>query len=193
MSEKEIETITPSNLEEWRIWLQDNHVSKSSVWLIYYRKDTNKPTITWSEAVDVALCFGWIDSTKKTIDKEKYKQLFTPRKVKSNWSKINKEKVEKLIEDGLMTEAGYKSIAIAKENGSWTILDEVEALVVPSDLEEALQKHPEAEAYFFSLSKSAKKILLYWLMSAKTDKTRQKRMTEIVENAKEKQKPKAFR
>ncbi len=193
MPEKEIGIITPSSVEDWKKWLQENHTTESCVWLIYYKKSSNKPSISWSEAVDVALCFGWIDSVKKPIDAEKYKQFFTPRKPKSNWSKINKEKIEKLIEAGLMTEAGLKSIEIAKENGSWIYLDEVEALVIPADLELELSLNSVANTYFLSLSKSARKILLHWVLSAKTTKTRQKRISEIVENAQEKQKPKAFR
>ena len=97
----------------------------------FIRKNLRTITLSWSESVDEALCFGWIDSTKKTIDNEKYKQYFSKRKAKSNWSKINKDKVKTLIDQGLMEEEGYKSIEIAKENGSWTILDGVEALIVP--------------------------------------------------------------
>src|SRR5690606_5957901 len=111
--------------QEWRDWLQANHAEKQSVWLIQYKKRSNVPSISWSEAVDEALCFGWIDSTKKSIDAEKYMQYYSKRKTNSMWSKINKDKIQQLITDGTMTEAGFKSIETAKLNGSWTILDAV--------------------------------------------------------------------
>jgi uncharacterized protein YdeI (YjbR/CyaY-like superfamily) len=125
MQKTEIEIFYPKSQTEWRKWLQDNHLSSQAVWLVYYKKKSNIASITWSEAVDVALCFGWIDSKRISIDQETSHQFFTKRKPKSTWSKINKNKVEKLIEQGLMTEAGFKSIDIAKQNDSWTILDEV--------------------------------------------------------------------
>src|SRR5690606_10495074 len=127
---KEAEEICPKNKNEWRKWLELNHIKKDAVWLIFYKKTSPKYNLSWSESVDESLCFGWIDSTKKTIDTERYKQYFTKRKAKSNWSKINKEKVKNLIDKGLITEAGLKSIEIAKENGSWTILDAVENLEI---------------------------------------------------------------
>jgi len=151
------------------------------------------PSLTWSEAVDEALCFGWIDSTKKIIDKERYMQYFSRRKPKSNWSKVNKEKVKSLIDQGLMKEAGYKSIEIAKENGSWTILDSIENLEIPKELEQELNSRKEALKYFENLSKSVKKSLLYWVVSAKREETRKNRIAEIVENASRHMKPKQFR
>ena len=189
----DIEDYCPSDKQDWRKWLELNHKKKEAVWLIVYKKKSSNSNLNWSESVDEALCFGWIDSVKKSIDIEKYKQYFTKRKAKSNWSKINKDKVKTLIDQGLMEEEGYKSIEIAKENGSWTILDEVEALVTPEDLKEEFANHKGAMEYFDSLSKSAKKILLYWVVSAKRKETRQKRIIEIVENASENLKPKQFR
>ena len=183
----------PKNKEDWRNWLRKNHIKEDSIWLIFYKKASPNHNLSWSEAVDAALCFGWIDSTKKSIDKEQYIQYFCKRKPKSNWSKVNKEKVKSLIEQGLMKKAGFKSIEIAKENGSWSFLDEVEALIVPADLIEEFAKQKGSIEYFDSLRKSAKKILLYWVVSAKRKETRQKRILEIVENASQKMKPKQFR
>jgi uncharacterized protein YdeI (YjbR/CyaY-like superfamily) len=183
----------PSNKEQWRNWLKKNHLTKESIWLIINKKGSPTPNLNWSEAVDEALCFGWIDSTKKSIDSEKYMQYFCKRKPNSNWSKINKDKVKTLIEQGLMDEAGYKSIEIAKENGSWSNLDKVEALVIPEDLKEKFANYQGSMEYFDSLSKSAKKILLYWVISAKRKETRKKRILEIAENASQKLKPKQFR
>lgn len=131
---KDVEEFHPKNQKEWRKWLEENHVEQDAIWVIFYRKNSPDHNMGWSESVDEALCFGWIDSTKKTIDSEKFKQYFSKRKPKSNWSRVNKDKVRTLIDQGLMQDAGHKSIEIAKENGSWTFLDSVEALIIPDDL-----------------------------------------------------------
>lgn len=190
---KEAEEICPRSRQEWRDWLELNHKEKDVVWLIFYKKNTLNFNLSWSESVDEALCFGWIDSTKKTIDNERFKQYFCKRKPKSNWSKVNKDKVKNLIDQRLMKEAGYKSIEIAKENGSWTILDTVERLEIPEDLEIGLKRRKGAMQYFESLNKSSKKGLIYWVVSAKRSDTRIKRISEIVENASLQMKPKQFR
>ena len=190
---KDVEDYCPNDKQDWRKWLELNHKKEDAVWLIFYKKKSPNYNLSWSESVDEALCFGWIDSTKKTIDSEKYKQYFSKRKAKSNWSKINKDKVKTLIDQGLMEKEGYKSIEIAKENGSWTILDGVEALIIPEDLKREFENHEGSMEYFDSLSKSGKKILLYWVISAKRKETRQKRVLEIAENASNNLKPKQFR
>ena len=190
---KDAEDYCPNNKNEWREWLSVNHIETDAVWLIFYKKSSPNYNLSWSDSVDEALCFGWIDSTKRTIDHETFKQYFCKRKAKSNWSKVNKNKVENLIDQGLMEKAGYKSIEVAKENGSWTLLDNVEDLVVPEDLIQELVKHKSSLDFFESLSKSVKKILLYWVVSAKRKETREKRILEIVENARENLKPIQFR
>ena len=190
--EKEIEKFYPKSRQEWREWLQDNHDKKQSVWLIYYKKKSNIPTVIYSEAVDEALCFGWIDSKSKPIDEHKFMQFFSRRKPNSVWSRVNKEKIERLTNEGLMTEAGYEIIEIAKQNGSWTILDEAEALIIPDDLDKELQKRKNAKEYFLSLSRSDKRNILQWLVLAKRQETREKRIAEIVELADKNQKPKQF-
>ncbi len=144
------------------------------------------PTISWSEAVDEALCFGWIDSTAKPIDEHTYRQFFTKRKHKSVWSKVNKDKIEQLIKNGLMAEAGHKIIEIAKQNGSWTILDDVEALIIPEDLEIAFQKNSGLKEIFLNLSRSVIKSHLYRLALAKQQETRQKRINETIETLNQK-------
>jgi uncharacterized protein YdeI (YjbR/CyaY-like superfamily) len=193
MKKKETEIFYPKSQTEWRKWLQENHISKQAVWLVYYKKKSEIQSITWSEAVDEALCFGWIDSKRISIDKTISHQFFSKRKPKSTWSKINKNKVQELIEKGLMTEAGLKCIEIAKQNGSWTILDEVDELIIPKDLETEFDKKPISKDFFYGLSKSFKKIILYWLVSARTTETRQKRIAEIIESAEQKLKPKHLR
>ncbi len=193
MREKEIETYCPKSQIDWRKWLEKNHQSKQSVWLIYFKSSTKVPSLSWSEAVDEALCFGWIDSTKKTIDNERYMQYFSKRKPKSNWSKINKEKIDKLIQNNLMTKAGFDSIEIAKENGSWILLDDVENLIIPEDLRIALNKNESSMGFFQSQSKSNKKVMLYWVVSAKRIETREKRIAEIVQSAVKGIRPTQFR
>lgn len=190
---QETEQFYPASQAEWRQWLDKNHVSKQSVWLVFYSKSSTKKSITWSEAVDVALCYGWIDSKKIKIDEETSHQFFSKRKAQSTWSKINKEKVRQLIEQGLMTQAGLDSIEKAKQNGSWTVLDEVEELIIPQDLDEAFNKFEGSKTYFLSLSKSVKKMMLQWLVLAKRPETRQKRISEIIENSACKEIPAPFR
>jgi uncharacterized protein YdeI (YjbR/CyaY-like superfamily) len=192
MQKNEIAIFYPASLAAWREWLVHNHLSQQSVWLVFYKKESKKRTITWSEAVDVALCFGWIDSKKVKVDQEISHQFFSKRKPNSTWSKINKQKVQHLIEAGLMTEAGHKCINTAKQNGSWTILDDVEELIVPSDLEAAFTDNSIARDYYLSLSKSTRKAILQWVVLAKRPETRIQRITEIVALAEKKQKPKIF-
>ncbi|MEJ7559985.1 MAG: YdeI/OmpD-associated family protein [Pedobacter sp.] len=192
MQKKETSIFYPSSPAAWREWLVMNHLSQQSVWLVCYRKNSNMPSVTWSESVDVALCFGWIDSKKINIDEEISHQFFSKRKPNSTWSKINKQKVEHLTEAGLMTDAGYKCVETAKQNGSWTILDEVEELILPLDLETALEHNVAAKDYFLNLSKSTRKGILQWVVLAKRSETRLKRITEIVALAEQKQTPKIF-
>ena len=192
MSTNNPETFHPENEQEWRNWLKENHLEKQSIWLIYYKKSTGKKNLAWSEAVDQALCFGWIDSTARPIDEHTYMQFFTKRKPKSPWSKINKEKVTRLLAENLIVEAGHKVIETAKENGSWSILDEAEELIIPVDLEKAFELHPGSKDFFMQLSKSIRKAILQWLVLAKQDITRQKRIHEIAEKAGLGMKPKNF-
>jgi uncharacterized protein YdeI (YjbR/CyaY-like superfamily) len=193
MSKQELEEFYPETKHHLREWFKKNHLAKDAVWLIFYKKHTGKASVAWTDAVDEALCFGWIDSKGETIDKDTFRQYFCKRKPTSTWSKINKQKIETLTAKGLMAEAGFKVIDIAKQNGSWTILDEAEELVVPPELEKAFEKFENSKDYFSSLSKSKKKVLLYWIALAKTETTRQNRILEIAENASQKQQPKQFR
>lgn len=192
MMEKEVETFYPVNRQEWRKWLKQNHNTKQSIWVVMYKKDSGIPTITWSDAVDEAICFGWIDSLKKSVDHQQSIQYFSRRKPTSAWSKINKAKVERLTNKGLMTQAGYDSVETAKQNGSWSILDEVEELVIPKDLAKAFKAHPGSNDFFTGLSRSIKKMMLHWVIAAKRPETREKRITELAELAAQKKKPKQF-
>jgi uncharacterized protein YdeI (YjbR/CyaY-like superfamily) len=192
MPSKEIDTFCPASRQAWRQWLIKNHSSKQAVWLVYGKKKSGLPTITWSEAVEEALCFGWIDSIKKSIDSERFIQFFSKRKPNSTWSKINKIKIQRLAKQDFLTAAGYTSVETAKANGSWTILDDVEKLIIPKDLEIQFLSNPGSGDFFLSLSKSVRKAMLQWLVLAKKADTRQKRITEIAELAAQKLKPKQF-
>ncbi len=166
--------------KSWRAWLSKNHAKQKELWLVFYKKHTGKPTVSYEDAVQEALCFGWIDSTVRRLDDERYIQLFTPRKAKSNWSDLNKRRVKILIKQGLMTEAGLRKIEEARKDGSWKNLDAVEKLKVPADLVKALASNKKAGNNFTALSPSRKKAFLYWIGSAKTEATRAKRIAETV-------------
>ncbi|MBV8325016.1 YdeI/OmpD-associated family protein [Chryseobacterium sp.] len=178
--------------EEWQEWLERNHQSEQSVWLVCNTMKSGLPSVSWSELVDIALCFGWIDSTRRTVDKNSFMQLFSKRKSNSTWSRINKEKVQRLIRNGLMMPAGYNVIRIAKQNGSWTILDQVEKLIIPEDMNEEFKNHSGSRDYFLSLSVSLKKMMLQWITMAKRPETRKRRIEEIVINAGKRMKPERF-
>ncbi|WP_265792430.1 YdeI/OmpD-associated family protein [Pedobacter sp. MC2016-15] len=160
-----------------------NHLSSANVWLKFYKKKSDKHNFTWSAAVDEALCFGWVDSRRKPLDDEKFIQFFCKRKALSTWSEINKAKVANLIETQQMMPAGLTAINIGKENGSWNFLDDIDALVLPADLKLAFEQQSGTLEYYSNLSKSVKKSILQWLKFSKTDKTRKKRIIEIVSAA----------
>jgi len=168
------------NAEEWRLWLHDNHQSATKVFLIFYKVGCGIESMRWEEAVQVAICYGWIDSTVKRIDENRRRQLFTPRKDKSVWSKLNKTYIEKLIAKNLMHESGLRKIAIAKQNGSWEALDEVENYTIPEDLLYAFEQNPMAFQNYNSFSPSYRKSYLYWLNQAKRTETRANRIVEII-------------
>jgi len=169
------------NRNEWRSWLKEYHGKETEIWLVFYKVKVNKKSIKYQEAVEEALCFGWIDSIVKRIDDEKHMQKYTPRKVNSNWSASNKTRVEKLIKEGLMTEFGLRAIEIAKQNGSWNKLDSVDIrLEVPKALKDAFAKNQTAKKSFEHLAPSRKKQFLWWIESAKRDETKEKRIKETI-------------
>ena len=173
------------NRTEWRNWLAENHQTSKGVWLINYKKASNKPYLSYAEGVEEALCFGWIDSIKRTVDAERSKQYYSPRKPKSNWSKLNKERVEKLTAAGQIMEAGQKMIDLAKKTGTWTALDGVSNLEIPEDLQATLTLYENAEHHFSAFPASVKKGILEWILNAKTPETRMKRLVETASVAAE--------
>lgn len=171
------------NRQGWREWLAENHDKEKNVWIRIYKKQSHTSSVSFEEALEEALCFAWVDSSMKGTNEDYYYQYFGQRNPKSNWSKYNKAKVEKLIESGLMAEAGMKIINFAKENGYWTALDDVENLINPPDLQMALDDNLTAKAYFEAFPRSVKRSILEWLLSAKQEETRKKRIAEVVTKA----------
>ncbi|GAB2503400.1 YdeI/OmpD-associated family protein [Algoriphagus taiwanensis] len=164
----------------WRDWLERNHASQSSVWLVIFKKDSQVPSLSVNEAIDEALCFGWVDSKPNKRDDKSYYLYFSQRKPKSNWSKVNKDKVEYLIKLGKMTSSGWKMIELAKATGTWDALNEVDSLLEPEDLAKALESNPTAKGYWGKFPPSARRGILEWILNAKTAATRTKRITETV-------------
>lgn len=180
-----IKTFHARSRKDWRKWLEKNHATEKSVWLILYRMESIVPSVYYPEAVEEALCFGWIDSKPNKRDSESRYQYFSKRKPKSNWSKINKERVARLMEQGLISEAGMKMIELAKQSGTWNALDAVEDLVIPDDLQELFTHNKKALKNWEQFPRSAKKGILEWILNAKRTETRQKRIEETVKLAAE--------
>jgi len=184
MQKRELKTFYASNRKAWRKWLEKNHQTSPGIWLIYYKKSSGKKRVPYNDAVEEALCFGWIDSTIKSIDDESFMQRFTPRKPKSGWSGLNKKRIEKLIAEGLMTEAGLEKIEIAKKNGSWESLDGIyapaEQLHIPGDFNKALSKNKKANPNFENFPLFTRRQFLYWINAAKRPETRKARIAIAV-------------
>ena len=165
---------------DWRKWLQKNHTAAQNVWLILYKKNSGKPSLTYSDVVEEALCFGWIDSKPNKRDDESYFLFIAQRKPKSVWSALNKKRIKKLLKEKLMTPAGLQKIEAAKKDGSWTALDKVDALEMPPALQKAFAKNKTAFKNFEAFPLSVKKAIYQWMQSAKTETTLHKRITETV-------------
>jgi uncharacterized protein YdeI (YjbR/CyaY-like superfamily) len=185
-----METLFCKNSNEWRKWLELNHSTEKEIWLVYYKKHTKKPTVRYNEAVDEALCFGWIDSTVKRIDEETYMQKYTPRKNTSMWSLVNTEKVEILISEGKMTKAGLDKINIAKKNGQWDkAYSSQKDAIMPKDLENALKENKATWNNFNDFAKSYRNTYISWVAMAKRQDTIQKRIKVVVERSANNLKP----
>ncbi len=175
-----IPLVYAADRQQWRTWLAGHYDTVPAVWLVYYKKNSRQPSVSYAEAVEEALCFGWIDSKVQPIDSERYQQFFTVRKPKSVWSKVNKERVARLVAQDLMTPAGLEKIRIAQENGSWTSLDAIENLEVPPDLQAALATNPVALHNYEAFSKTAKKNILRWITGNQNPTIRQQRVQDTV-------------
>jgi uncharacterized protein YdeI (YjbR/CyaY-like superfamily) len=177
------EQVHPETRAEWRAWLATNHATSPGVWLVQWRTPTGRRRLEYDQAVEEALCFGWIDSLAKRLDDERSMITMTPRKPASGWSRSNKERLERLTSGGLMTPAGLRTVEVAKSNGAWELLDDVEALVVPPDLTAALAKDDAAAAGFATMTPSAKKAILFALKTAKKPETRARRIAAAIADA----------
>ncbi|GGG58959.1 YdeI/OmpD-associated family protein [Bizionia arctica] len=166
--------------KEWRDWLHINHDVFDGIHLIFYKVEHENESMRWEEAVRVALCYGWIDSTVKSLGNGKRRQYFTPRNPKSVWSALNKKHILDLEKAKLMHKSGLNSIKTAKQNGSWEALDEVEKGIIPEDLQLEFNNNQEAFSNYSNFAPSYRKNYLYWLNQAKRETTRQKRIIEII-------------
>jgi uncharacterized protein YdeI (YjbR/CyaY-like superfamily) len=169
----------------WRAWLEQNHATSSGVWLVTFKKHSGQPHLDYGESVEEALCYGWVDSTSGKVDDLRSMRYHAPRKARSGWAKPNKERIVRLLEVGLMQPSGLAKIEAAKRDGSWTLLDAVEALEVPDDLEQALRGFPNAGSNFTAFPKSAKRGILEWIVQAKRPETRAKRIAQTARLANE--------
>jgi uncharacterized protein YdeI (YjbR/CyaY-like superfamily) len=176
----QLERFEAKDRKEWRNWLKKNHQNSPGVWLVYYKKNSGKSGVSYDEAVEEALSFGWIDSKVNALDEERYMQIFTPRKIGSIWSKLNKERVKKIIEEGIITPSGLEKIEAAKKDGSWYFLDDIDDLIIPEDLKEVLNANISAKEYFEAFNDSIKKQILYWIKTAKRPQTRKNRIEKVV-------------
>ncbi len=174
-----------SSSAELREWLAVNHDSSDGVWLVVHKKSSGGPYVAWGEIVDELLAFGWVDSVQQRFDDDRSKLQITPRKPRSNWSRINKEKIERLTAEGRMAPAGLAMVELAKETGTWTALDAVDRLEEPDDLRAALDGEPDARRHWDEFPPSTRRAILEWITTAKREATRSNRVAETVELAAE--------
>jgi uncharacterized protein YdeI (YjbR/CyaY-like superfamily) len=180
---EDAERIQPETVEQWRGWLAENHARGVGVWLVTWKAAAPGPTLGYEECVEQALCFGWVDSTNKGVDDERTMMWFAPRKRGSGWARTNKVRIERLTAAGLVAPAGQAVIDAAVADGSWTLLDDVEDLVVPPDLAAALDAVPPAREQFDAFPRSARRAILAWIATAKRPATRAGRIAATAEKA----------
>jgi uncharacterized protein YdeI (YjbR/CyaY-like superfamily) len=173
----------PVDLAAWRGWLAANHETTRGVWVASWRKASGRDPVAYEDLVEEAICFGWIDSTVNTLDDERALQLMTPRKPKSGWTRLNRQRVASLEAQGRMTDAGRRAVQAAKANGWWTLYDAVEDLLEPDDLAAALDASPAARRAWDGFPPSARKQMLWWVVSAGRLETRTTRIAKIVSEA----------
>ena len=174
------EKVEITSQEELRSWLNKNHAQQESIWLVTFKKSESDKYVSRWEVLDELICFGWIDGIRRKLDDKKTMQLISPRKVE-HWAKTYKERAAKLIDEGRMHESGLKAIEISKSNGLWNFMDDVDNLIVPEDMSVELSKHDGAAEFFNSINPSSKRFVLRWIKLAKTEKTRNNRITRIAE------------
>ena len=171
---------TPKSRRSWRAWLEKHHAAKTEVWLVFYKRHTGKPTLSYNDAVEEALCFGWIDGVKRSVDDERYMHRFSPRKASSRWSESNKKRVARMLRAGQMTEAGRRAVQRAKRNGKWTETTRPIDLSMPTEFANALKRNRKAAAHFESLAPSYQRQYIGWITTAKRQETRLRRLDEAM-------------
>jgi uncharacterized protein YdeI (YjbR/CyaY-like superfamily) len=185
MPEPPENSVHPLSRAEWRAWLEEHHGRAAGVWLVSYKQAAGGPRMSYEEMVEEALCFGWVDSKGGKLDAARTMLYFAPRKAGSGWSRPNKARVERLLAAGLMAPAGLAKVEAAQRDGSWSVLDDVENLVIPDDLAAALDGYPAARANFEAFPRSARRGILEWIVQAKTATTRARRIAETAALAEE--------
>ena len=173
---------------QWRRWLKENYKSREEAWLVYYKKHTGKPTIPYDDAVEEAICFGWIDSTVRRIDEERYRQRYTPRHIKSIWSELNVKRAEKMIKEGKMTEVGLEKFKAGLRDNTRLLESGITSnkkIIIPEGLKKDLKKNSEAWKNFNNFADSYKKRYIFWYLDAKREETREKRAKEIIRRSEE--------
>jgi len=178
---RDLPRVQPKSRKAWRAWLQKHHATSSGIFLVYAKKHTGIPSLTYSDAVEEALCFGWIDSLYQPIDDRFFMQMFTPRKPRSTWSALNRKRAARLMEAGLMTEAGMALIALAKKTGRWEAHKAAETLTVPAELKQAIDANPAAKKNWPRYTESQRKMFLYMVNGAKRPETRAKRVARVLQ------------
>lgn len=177
------ERVYATTVREWRAWLAEHHEDSPGAWLVSWKKHTGRPALTYDESVCEALCFGWVDSLGRRLDDDRTMLWFTRRKPASAWSRPNKQRVERLLDEHRMTPAGQRLIDLAKANGGWTLLDDVEDLVVPPDLDAAFRVRPGSREYWDGFPRSVRRGILEWIVLAKRPATRERRVLEAADSA----------
>jgi uncharacterized protein YdeI (YjbR/CyaY-like superfamily) len=177
----ELKKVQPKSRAAWRAWLDKNHASSQGIWLVFAKKYTGVPTLSYEDAVQEAICFGWIDSLMKSIDDRFHMQMFTPRKPKSAWSATNKARLAKLMKAGVMTPAGLAAVAEAKKSGSWNAYAEVDKLTIPPELKRAFEANPDAKKNWPTYTPSAQRSFLHMVNNAKRPETREKNVRRLID------------
>jgi uncharacterized protein YdeI (YjbR/CyaY-like superfamily) len=190
---EEANRLHAENRAEWRAWLAEHHGASDGVWLVFWRRRSGRTGLSYEEAIQEALCFGWIDGKAAKLDDERTMLRFSPRKRGSGWARSNKLRIERLLADGLMTEAGLARVEQARQDGSWTRLDAVEDLVVPDDLAAAFAGQPGARDHWDSFPRSVRRSALEWIVQAKRPETRARRVTETARLAARGERPGQWR
>jgi uncharacterized protein YdeI (YjbR/CyaY-like superfamily) len=184
-AQDDAERLEAHTLDDWANWLAAHHAESTGVWLVTAKRATGRQPFDYEAAVCEALRYGWIDAVQRTLDEERSMQWYAPRRPTSGWSRPNKVRIERLEREGRMEPAGRAVIEAAKANGTWTLLDEVEDLVVPDDLAAAFEAYPGSRAHWDAFPPSARKQMLAWIVTAKQPATRARRVQQTAANAAE--------